>query len=151
MEQHLTATQGVPCPGVVADEIAIAAGERRKARIEALGRHVDASERHVLGQQAAHAAGQGRQLDDVLVPIDIDRIDIDVSHLAACVHARVRAARAGHLRSLREPERARQGVLHDALDRAESWLPRPAGEVSPVVGEVQPKPSHHPSYGNRIA
>ena len=69
-------------------------------------------------------------------PVLLTLVEIDVGDLSGRVHARIGAPRDDEPRL--PAEDAGEGALERALHRAESGLQRPAAEVRPVVGDVEP-------------
>ena len=129
--QNMPAQQGIhPCLGV-ADAVLVAAPQRREPRVERRGHLGDPGDAHVRRQHAGEAVQQRR-----VERLPSRRVEIGVGHLPGGVHAGVGAPGHGQ-RDRRLPGYPRQRILQHALHGAPAGLDRPAGEVRPVIGDVE--------------
>ena len=120
---------------VIADPVGVAPPQRREASVEPRGGGPDRAHPDVRRERPRQPAQRGRA---VLRPDR--RRQVGMGHLPARVHPGVGPAGDGQPHRLRQPqhvpEHPGQLPLHGPLP----GLGRPAGEVRPVVGEVESHP-----------
>ena len=140
--QHVAAGQRVDQLGTVGHAVGVAPPGRREARVEALGRLPHRAHPDVGRQDAVEPPQQPVVVHGALREVEVD-------DLAAGVDAGVGAAGA-HDARVGDAEHRGERRLESSLDGAQRRLGRPAPEVGPVVGQVDPQPHGRPSYGRPV-
>jgi hypothetical protein len=133
--ERVAPAQRVGLGRVIADPVGVAPPQRREAGVESLGGGPDRAHPDVRRERPRQPAQRGRA---VLGPDR--RRQIGVGHLAARVHPGVGPAGDGQPHRLRQPQHVPQDPGQLSLHGPLPGLGRPAGEVSPVVREVESHP-----------
>ena len=122
---------------VVADPVGVPPPQRGKAGVEPLGGGPDRVHPDVRRQRPRQPPQRGRA---VLFPDR--RRQVRVGHLPTGVHPAVGPARDGQPDPFRQPQHVPENPGELFLHGPLPGLRRPAGEVRPVVGEVDSHPDH---------
>jgi hypothetical protein len=133
--ERVVPAQRISVGRVIADPIGVPPPERREAGVKPLGRQPDRPHPDVRRQRPGQPAQRSAT---VLLPNPIRQVR--VRHLPAGVHPGVSPPGDGQPHRFRQaqhvPEDAGELALHGPL----RGLCRPAGEIRPVVGEVDSHP-----------
>jgi hypothetical protein len=128
--QYVPTGERVPAGRIVAEAVDVATGQSGEAGVKALWSGRDGCDSHILGQDAVQASEESQRL--------YSAFDVHMGDLTASVYAGVRAAGAGHHRSLRQPQYDAEGLLQHTLHGPEALLTSPAVEGRSVVSQVYP-------------
>ncbi len=133
MPKHLVATERVEGIRSVDDPVDVAPPQRPETGLEAVRRHGDRADHHVL----RHDPGQATEQPVEAEGVDGEPRHVDMADLTAGVHPRIGTTGDDRARRAVQAQHALQGLLDDALDRAEPRLDGPAAEVGAVIAQVE--------------
>ena len=137
----MAARQGVDQLRGVGDAVGVAPPDRGEAGVEPARRLDHPAYAQVGRENARQAMPQGLERWLRRAPhraLHHTGLDVEVGHLPARVHTRVRAPGHGHP-GRRHAEGGRESLLEGPLHRAQARLGCPAGEVGAVIGTVDPQ------------
>jgi hypothetical protein len=139
--QRAVTAERVSACGIVTDPVAVTPPRRRKPRVEPRGGRRQPGYPHIGRQRAAQPVPCG-----AVRGFPAGGGHVAVSHLAACVDARVRPPGHGQRGWSWEREHTAQRLLKYLLDGPPARLACPAGKPAAVVGDLQPQPQQPLTY-----